>query len=168
MFKVKTLVIAFGALAVTYANSEDTKTERTLTMKAQEINNIRIEVTTPDVAKNGQLVEIKIKVINNSNQVLYFPRVNGVYEMGIKVVDSKNKPVEYTELGANLISIRPLRKAEGELFPGNSREYKIALSNYFKLNEGKYSLFVNFETWGLAPNREKFNLSVDKIPFVIN
>jgi hypothetical protein len=155
----------FQSLAIAHSPGEDAETKSVV--KAAK-NDVEIEVSIPAVVKSGDSVKMLVRLINNSKQRLSCLKVNDIYELGIKVVDANNKPVELTQQGLSKISGFPNAINERQIEPGQFYEFKVDLARYFKLGPGKYAASVTIDSLAVAPGTQSvFTLSVSGVNFEI-
>lgn len=133
-----------------------------------EKNGVTVEVSVPDAVSLGQPVEMTVRITNTGSQTVYYAYVDGIRELDIHLIDSRNVMPELTPYGrhfigeaANLIystyAIIPLK-------PGEHYEWRVDLATLFEFQPGTHQVSAQL---GLNEPTTPFVISTEPLRFTV-
>ena len=132
-----------------------------------EKNGVTVEVSLPEAVSTGQPVEMVVNVTNAGSQTVYYAHVDGIRELRIHLVDSRNAMPELTPEGRKSIGV-PESYYEylvEPLKPGEHYEWRVNLATLFNFRPGTYQVSVNLELNDAVPGVTPFEISTEPLGF---
>ena len=160
------LVLCGGLLG---CSSSQTLHNRAIMKTSLEKNGVTAEVSLPDAVSAGQPVEMIVKITNAGSQTVYYGCVDGIRELRIHLVDSRNAVPELTPAGKKVIGMPEIYfsyRVEA-LKPGEHYEWRVDLATLFIFRPGTYQVSVNLEFNSAVPGVTPFDISTDPLRFAV-
>jgi|ERR1700722_5545715 len=148
-------------------SSSQTLHNGTITKTSSEKNDVTVEVSLPDAVSAGQPVEMIVKITNAGSQTVYYGCVDGIRELRIHLVDSRNAVPELTPAGKKVIGVPEdyySYRVEA-LKPGEHYEWRVNLATLFNFRPGTYQVSVNLGFNSAVPGVTPFEISTDPLGF---
>jgi YbbR domain-containing protein len=164
------LVLRAGLFGLVLASSScQSLQNREINKTSLEKNGVTAEVSVPDAVSPGQPVEITVRITNTRSQTVYYAYVNGIRELRIHLVDSRNAMPELTPEGKKSIGVPEIYysyRVEA-LKPGVHYEWRVDLATLFNFRPGTYQVSVNLKLNTAVPGIPPFEISTDPLGFAI-
>jgi len=130
-------------------------------------NAIKLDITLPGSAQAGHAVDVVVRLTNTGPVTVFFPEIDGVRELGIRVLDSNSATPELTDLGKARLGTGSSQEGYEKyvikaLASGQYHEWRIDLNALYKLAPGKYHLSLSIE---LNLHLTPFVISEDPVEF---
>jgi hypothetical protein len=158
------LVLSGGLLG---CSSSPTLHNGTVKKTSLEKNGVTAEVSLPDAVSAGQPVEMVVRIVNTGSQMVYYARVDGIRELRIHLVDSRNAMPELTPEGRKSIGV-PESYYEylvEPLKPGEHYEWRVDLATLFSFRPGTYKVSLNLDLNSTVPGVTPFKISTEPLEF---
>ena len=128
---------------------------------------VTAEVSVPNSVSPGQPVEMLVKITNDGSQTVYYACVDGIRELGIRLVGYANSVPELTPSGKKVIGVPEIYFSYlvEPLKPGEHYEWRVDLATLFNFRPGTYQVSVNLEFNGAVPGVTPFNISTEPLEF---
>jgi hypothetical protein len=158
------LVLSGGLLG---CSSSQTLHNGTVKKTALEKNGVTAEVSLPDAVSAGQPVEMVARITNTGSQMVYYARVDGIRELRIHLVDSRNAMPELTPEGRKSIGVPEIYFSYlvEPLKPGEHYEWRVDLATLFNFRPGTYKVSLNLDLNSFVPGVTPFNISTEPLEF---